>query len=146
MKNMKLIFLAFLLVLLAACGSKPAPEEDKKSGAPQVENDKAKEEAGVKAEVQLEKDSKEGKLMLKNSSDKEVSTGVAFTLEKWEGGKWNKINSNQMFTEQMITVKAGENYEQPIELKDQEAGTYRVSKTFFAEEEKHEVAVLFEKK
>ena len=146
MKNMKLIFMACLLVLLAACGSKPAPEEDKKSGAPKVENDMLAEAADVKAEVKLEDGSEEAKLMLKNSSDKEVGTGVAFILEKWEGGKWDKVNPDQMFTEQMIMVKAGGNYEQPIELKDQEAGTYRVSKTFFAEEEKHEVAVVFEKK
>ncbi|WP_226536930.1 immunoglobulin-like domain-containing protein [Fictibacillus halophilus] len=146
MKNMKLIFMACLLVLLAACGSKPAPEEDKKSGAPQAENDMPKEEAGVKAEVKLEDGSEEAKLTLKNSSDKEVGTGVAFALEKWEDGQWNKVNPDQMFTEQMIMVKAGANYEQPIELKDQEAGTYRVSKTFFAEEEKHDVAVVFEKK
>jgi major membrane immunogen (membrane-anchored lipoprotein) len=146
MKNMKLIFMACLLVLLAACSSKPAPEEDKKSGAPQAENDMPREEAGVKAEVKLEDDSEEAKLTLKNSSDKEVGTGVAFTLEKWDDGKWDKVNPDQMFTEQMIMVKAGENYEQTIELKDQEAGTYRVAKTFFAEEEKHEVAVVFEKK
>jgi major membrane immunogen (membrane-anchored lipoprotein) len=146
MKNMKLIFMACLLVLLAACGSKPTPEEDKKSGAPQAENDMPREEAGVKAEVKLEDGSEEAKLTMKNSSDKEVGTGVAFTLEKWEDGKWNKANPDQMFTEQMIMVKAGENYEQPIDLKDHESGTYRVAKTFFAEEEKHEVAVVFEKK
>jgi major membrane immunogen (membrane-anchored lipoprotein) len=146
MKNMKLILLACLLVLLAACGSKPAPEEDKKSGAPQVENDIPEEEAGVKAEVTLEDESEEAKFTLKNSSDKEIGTGVAFSLQKWDDGKWIKVNPDQMFTEQMIMVKAGENYDQSIELKDQEAGTYRAAKTFFEEEKKHEVAVIFEKK
>jgi major membrane immunogen (membrane-anchored lipoprotein) len=146
MKNMKLIFMACLLVLLAACGSKPAPEEDNKSGASKIENDMPAEAAGVKAEVKLEDGSEEAKFTLKNSSDKEIGTGVAFTLEKWDDGKWDKVNPDQMFTEQMIMVKAGENYDQPIELKDQETGTYRVAKTFFEEEKKHEVAAVFEKK
>jgi major membrane immunogen (membrane-anchored lipoprotein) len=146
MKNMKLIFMACLLVLLAACGSKPAPDEDKKSGAPKVENDMPAEKAGVRAEVKIEEESEEAKLTLKNSSDKEVGTGVAYTLEKWDDGNWSRVNPDQMFTEQMIMVKAGENYDQPIDLKDQEAGTYRVAKTFFEEEKKHEVAVVFEKK
>ncbi len=146
MKNMKLILMACLLVLLAACGSKPVPEEDKQNGAPQVENEIPAEKAGVEAEVALEEGSEEAKFTLKNSSDKEAGTGTAYVLEKWTDGKWEKVNTNQMFTEQMIMVKAGENYDQVIDLKDQEAGTYRVSKDFFVDEKKEKVAVVFDKK
>jgi major membrane immunogen (membrane-anchored lipoprotein) len=146
MKNMKLIFMACLLVLLAACGSKPVPEEDKKSGAPKVENDIPAEEAGVKAEVKLEDEGEEANFTLKNSSDKEIGTGVAYALEKWEDGDWVKVDPGMMFTEQMIMVKAGESYDQKIALKDQKAGTYRITKEFFKDEKKHSVSALIEKK
>ncbi|KZE63845.1 hypothetical protein AWM68_12070 [Fictibacillus phosphorivorans] len=146
MKNMKLFLMACLLVLLAACGSKPVPEEDKQNGAPQVENEIPAEKAGVEAELAIEEGNEEAKFTLKNSSDQEAGTGTAYVLERWTDGKWEKVNNNQMFTEQMIMVKAGENYDQAIDLKDQEAGTYRVSKDFFMNEEKEKVAVVFDKK
>ncbi|MFG6495986.1 hypothetical protein P8610_11540 [Fictibacillus sp. UD] len=146
MKNMKLFLMACLLVLLAACGSKPVPEEDKQNGATQIENDIPAEKAGVEAELAIEEGNEEANLSLKNSSDKEAGTGTAYVLEKWTDGKWEKVNNNQMFTEQMIMVKAGENFDQVIDLKDQEAGTYRVSKDFFLDEKKEKVAVVFDKK
>ncbi|MBY6037411.1 hypothetical protein KUV80_12125 [Fictibacillus nanhaiensis] len=146
MKYMKLFVMASLLVLLAACGSKPVPEEDIKNGAPQVENDIPAEEAGVKAEVKLEEASDEAQFILRNGSEQEVGTGTAYSLEKWNDGKWEKVNSDQMFTEQMILVKAGENYEQKIDLKDQDAGTYRVTKSFFENEKKYVVASVLDKK
>jgi hypothetical protein len=146
MKNIKLVCMACLLVLLAACGSKPMPEEDNQSGAPQVKNEIQAEEASVKAEAELENGKEEAKLTLKNSSDREIGTGTAYVLEKWTDGEWKKVNTDQMFTEQMIMVKAGENYDQAVDLKDQDAGTYRVAKEFFKDEEKHKVAVVFEKK
>ncbi|MBH0164476.1 hypothetical protein IHV12_06075 [Fictibacillus sp. 7GRE50] len=146
MKNMKLIVMACLLVLLAACGSKAMPEEDKKNGAPQVKNEIPSEKEGVQAELALQENSKEAKLTLKNASDKEAGTGTAYALEKWTDGKWTKVNQNQMFTEQMIMVKAGSNYDQAVDLKEQDAGTYRVSKEFFVDEKKEKVAVVFETK
>jgi hypothetical protein len=146
MKNMKLILMALLLVLLAACGGKPLQEEDKKNGAPRVENNIPSEEVGVKAELKLEESSNDARFALINRSDKEIGTGTAYVLEKWTENKWVKVNGDQMFTEQMIVVKAGLEYEHGIELKDLTAGTYRVTKTFFKEDEKHTIAVVFERK
>ena len=146
MKNMKLMLMVSLFVLLAACGSKPMPEEDKQNGAPQVKNEIPAEAADVKAEIKVEEGSEEANLTLKNSSDQEAGTGTAYVLEKWTDGKWEKVNNDQMFTEQMIMIKAGENYDQAIDLKGQDAGTYRVSKEFFVDEKKEKVAVVFEKK
>jgi major membrane immunogen (membrane-anchored lipoprotein) len=146
MKNMKLMLMVSLLVLLAACGSKPMPEEDKQNGAPQVKNEIPAEAGDVKAEVKVEEGSEEANLTLRNSSDKEAGTGTAFVLEKWTDGKWEKVNNDQMFTEQMIMVKAGENYDQKVDMKEQEAGTYRVSKEFFVDEKKNKIAVVFQKK
>ena len=146
MKKLKFIIISCLIVLLAACGNKPVPIKDKNSGTPEVKNEIPAEQADVKAEWKLEEGKNQGKLILKNSSEKTVGTGTAYMIEKWTDGKWEKMNADQMFTEQMIEVKAGETYEQPVELKEKEAGTYRITKTFFEDEKKHDIAVVFEKK
>ncbi|MDR7073904.1 hypothetical protein J2X07_002894 [Fictibacillus barbaricus] len=146
MRKNWLIIMSCLMVLLAACGNKPEPIKDKNSGAPGVKNEIPAEQAGVKAEWKREEGKNQGKLILKNSSEKNVGTGTAYKIEKWTDGKWEKVNTDQMFTEQMIEVKAGEAYEQPVELKEKEAGTYRITKTFFEDEKKHDIAVVFDKK
>ncbi|WNB92250.1 immunoglobulin-like domain-containing protein [Bacillus sp. NEB1478] len=146
MKNLRLIILSCLMVLLAACGNKPASTEDKNSGSFEVKNEIPAEQAGVKAEWKLEDSDDQGKLLLKNGSEKTVGTGTAYKIEKWTDGKWEKVNADQMFTEQMIEVKAGGDYEQTVELKEKKAGTYRITKTFFEDEKKHDIAVVFDKK
>jgi hypothetical protein len=146
MKKLMFIVMSVLIVLLAACGNKPAPTVDKNSGASEVKNDIPVEEAGVKAEWQSEEHKDGGKLLVKNSSEKTVGTGMAYKLEKWKDGDWETVNNDQMFTEQMIEIKADGQYEQAIELKDEESGTYRINKTFYADEKKHNLAVVFEKK
>jgi hypothetical protein len=146
MRKIWLFIMTCLIVLLAACGNKPVPIKDKNSGAPEVKSEIPAEQSGVKAEWKLEEDKNQGKLILKNSSEKNVGTGTAYKIEKWTDGKWEKLNAGQMFTEQMIEVKAGGNYEQTVELKEKEAGTYRITKTFFEDEKKHDIAVVFDKK
>jgi hypothetical protein len=145
MKKWMLIALSCFIVLLAACGNKPSQKEDSHSGSA-VKNDIPAEKVGVKAEWKAEDGKDGGKLLLTNSSEKAVGTGVAYKLEKWTDGKWKAVNADQMFTEQMIEVKAGSDYEQPVELKGQDSGTYRVMKTFYENEKKYDVAVVFEKK
>jgi hypothetical protein len=145
MKKLYLIMTTCLFVFLTACGS-PSTPEDKKNSALEVKDDIPAERADLLGEIKMEDGKDTGTFTLQNNSDGNASTMPAYKLEKWEDGEWAAVNNDQVFTEQMIEVKAGEKYEQKIELKGVEPGTYRIIKTFYKNDYKHEVAVVFQRK
>lgn len=145
LKKVYLILGAFFYVFLTACGS-PSNSQEKKNNALEVKDDIPAERADLSGKMKIEEGEDTATFTLQNNSDGNASTMPAYKLEKWEDGKWAAVNNDQMFTEQMIELKAGENYEQKIELKGVEPGTYRIIKTFYKNDYKHEVAVVFQRK
>ncbi|MFC7371593.1 immunoglobulin-like domain-containing protein [Fictibacillus iocasae] len=118
------LFLAAMLIGLAACGT-PEKKDGSHSGggSPAVV-----EEQGV--EMKIAEDGGKPKLVITNNTEKMVTAGMHYKLEKKKDGGWEHVNSDMMFMEKAFVIKPGKSFDQEIELKKDE-GEYQVSKEVF---------------